>query len=154
MFTSYDSFHGVEPVCYERGHQEKVLAVIASEFEKLFAGFVDTEAGQLMSEEDFIQLQTKYKVVTDKKKAVKNRRENFKNIIQKSIDEFEKNRQSYIDLFDPENLEEDGEDPPSFKSKTLKNDCPIIRITLNTDREELKQYKKDFKYYHLRMNQQ
>lgn len=144
MYTRKENVNGVEAVCYERDHQEKVLAVIAAEFEKVFPGFVETEAGQLISEDDFMQLQRAFRVTVDKKKAVKNRRDNFLSIIKKSIDGFEKNRQKYYDLMDPEMLEEYAEDYNDFKATTLKLECPIIHATLFTDRDELKQYKMDF----------
>ncbi len=145
MYTRKENVNGVEAVCYERDHQEKVLAVISAEFEKLFPGFVETEAGQLISEDDFMQLQRAFKVTIDKKKAVKNRCENFKSIIKKSIDGFEKNRQKYYDLLDPEMLDAYSADYNDFKATTLKIDCPIIHATLFTDRDELKQYKIDFR---------
>ena len=144
MHTSQPN--AVESKCYEREHQDRVLVVISSEFEKLFPGFVETEAGNLISSADFSQLQNALgiKVTIDKKKAEKNKRESFINIIKISIDEFEKNRQKYIDLMDPDLLEEEGEDLMAFKAKTLKNECPIIHNTLFTERDELKQYKIDF----------
>lgn len=143
MYTS--QLNAVEPICYEREHQDKVLTVLAAEFEKAFPGFVESEAGQLISEEVFLQLQSMFKIVPDRRKDNKNKRDNFIAIIQKGIEGFEKNKQKYLDLFDPELLKEEREDLQSFKSKTLKNECPIIHATLFTDRDELKQYKKDFK---------
>ncbi len=145
MYTRKENVNGVESVCYENEHQDKVLAVIAREFEKVFPGFIESEAGQFLSEDAFIQLQQAFKVTVDKKKAVKNRRENFISIIRKSIDAFEKNRQKYYDLMDPEMLEEYAEDYNDFKATTLKLECPIIHATLFTDRDELKQYKMDFR---------
>lgn len=145
MYTRKENVNGVEAVCYEHDHQEKVLDVISKEFEKAFTGFIESEAGRLISEDDFMRLQRAFKVTVDKKKAVKNRRENFISIIGKSIDGFEKNRQKYYDLMDPEMLEEYAEDYNDFKATTLKLECPIIHATLFTDRDELKQYKMDFK---------
>lgn len=145
MYTRQENVNGVEAVCYEHDHQEKVLTVITREFEKVFPGFVESEAGQLISEDDFMRLQQAFKITVDKKKAVKNRRENFIAIIKKSIDGFEKNRQKYFDLMDPDMLEEYAEDYNDFKATTLKLECPIIHATLFTDRDELKQYKMDFK---------
>ncbi len=144
MHTSQPN--AVEAICYEQEHQDKVLAVISNEFEKAFPGFVETEAGQLLSSSAFSQLQNSLgiKVTIDEKKAKKNRKENFINIIKKNIDAFEKNRQKYIDLMDPDILEEESEDLMAFKAKTLKNECPIIHNTLFTERDELKQYKIDF----------
>ena len=145
MYTRKENVNGVEAVCYEHEHQDKVLAAIAREFEKVFPGFVESEAGQLLSEDDILRLQKAFRVSSDKKKKEKNRRENFISIIRKSIDGFEKNRQKYFDLMDPEMLEEYAEDYNDFKATTLKLECPIIHATLFTNRDELKQYKMDFK---------
>ncbi|QTE74267.1 hypothetical protein JS518_15465 [Clostridiales bacterium FE2010] len=144
MYTSSKNVNGVEAICYEKEHQNEVLAVLATEFEKAFPGFVESEAGQLISEEQFLELQKVFKIVPNARKEEKNRCENFKSIIEKKIEEFEKNRQKYVDLMDPDLLEEEGEDLQAFKSKTLRNECPIIHATLYTQRDELKQYKKDF----------
>ena len=120
------------------------LAFAGVSFAEIISGpgvaVVETEAGNLISSADFSQLQSSLgiKVTIDKKKAEKNKRENFINIIKKSIDEFEKNRQKYIDLMDPDLLEEEGEDLMAFKAKTLKNECPIIHNTLFTERDEFK----------------
>lgn len=143
MFTRADDVNGVEAICYDQKHQKKVLEVITSEFEKVFPKFIETEAGQLISENEFLQLQGMFKVFVDKKRIVKDRKANFTAVILKSIEEFKKDRQKYIDLLDPELLEED-DDYPSFKNKTLKNECPIIHSTLFSQIEELKEYKIKF----------
>ena len=145
MYTHAENVNGVEAVCYEHGHQEMILSAISKEFEKVFPSFIDSEAGQLISEDDFTRLQRAFKVIVDKKKVVKNRRENFISIIKKSIDEFENNRKKYYTLMDLEMLEEFAEDYNDFKATTLKVECPIIHATLFTNRPELKQYKMNFK---------
>lgn len=145
MYTHKENVNGVESICYEQDHQGKVLKAISGEFEKVFPGFIESEAGQLISQDDFIRLQHNFKVTVDKKKAAKNQRENYISVIRKSIDEFEKNRKKYCTLLDPEMLEEYAEDYNDFKATTLKLECPIIHATLFTDRDELKQYKMDFK---------
>ena len=134
----------VEPMCYDADHIEEVTAVISEEFESYFVRFIDTEAGSVITCGDFDALQKVFRTTGEMQKSKLNRSANFRAIISAAIDDFEKDKQKYIDLFDGEMLEEYEEDPSSFKSTALKKDCPIIRKTLNSNAKELKKYQVDF----------
>jgi len=63
--------------------------------------------------------------------------------LQDPRDEWDKDRKKYLKLLDAEFLEEFEEDPNAFKS-TLKKDCPIIQRCLNSNVDEMKDYKIKF----------
>ncbi len=71
--------------------------------------------------------------------------ENYKTIIREAVDDFEKDRKDYIVIFNQNKLEDLDEDADGFKSKTLRNECPIIRKTLaNRKAKELDKYRVNF----------
>ena len=83
-------------------------------------------------------------ICSDEKRQKKDWSQNYKRIIREAIDDFEKDRNAYIELFDEEALEEAEYDPSSFKSKTLKYECPIIKNTLFSNAKELGKYKRQY----------
>jgi len=98
----------------------------------------------LLSEADYNKLKKKFNVNTDKNLCNRDK-ENFKSIIAEAYENFEKDRQKYIDIFDKETLDEWGDDPASFKSKVLKQECPIIHSTIYNKRaKELDKYRYEF----------
>lgn len=144
MYTKMDNT-GVEDICYEDQHVEKVMQVIKLNFEDYFKRFIETGAGKKVSMEDFEKLQKKFGVDPVKAKNNKAEAENYKFIISESIDEFEKDRDAYIKIFDQELLDDYDEDADVFKSKVLRNECPIIRKTLaNKKAKELDKYRGAF----------
>ena len=106
----------VEDICSNAAHIAEVLSEIQKNFPAYFNNFVKNKPAQ-----------------------------NFAKAINNAVNEFEKDRDTYKAIFDLEALEEYEDDPNNFKSNILKNKCPVIRKTLQSDREELKKYKKDFK---------
>ena len=71
--------------------------------------------------------------------------ENYKTIIREAYDSFSKDQDDYLDIMDVELLEDMDEDADYFKSKVLKNECPIIRKTLANKRaKELDKYRAAF----------
>lgn len=105
----------VEKICYEMSHVAEVLRVLEKNFTGYFENFVDS-----------------------------NPTKNFGRLINEAIEKFNSNRDAYKEIFDEEFLEEYEDDPNAFKSNVLKNKCPVIRKTLQSKRDELKQYKKSF----------
>ena len=144
MYTS-NEFRDVEDICYEEEHVQKVINSIRSNFDKYFTGYINSHAGKGVSPESFAELQKKFRVSIDQKKLEKTRADNYATILREAVIEFEKDREAYQDILREELLDDYDEDATTFKSKVLKNDCPIIRKTLNSDAEELKKYKKDFR---------
>ncbi len=144
MFTKMDN-SGVEDICYEDSHVEKVLVEIKGHFDEYFEKFIETGAGNKVSMADFEKLQKKFGVDPAKvnnKKAVTG---NYITIIKEAIDDFEKDRESYEKIFDEELLDDYDEDADVFKSKVLRNECPIIRKTLaNKKAKELDKYRAAF----------
>lgn len=135
----------IEDICYDMKHVKEVVLEIKSNFEKYFNEFLLTEAGVGVSKEDFEKLKKNFGIQSDEKQNKKNKGISFKNIIAESINDFEKDRKKYQDIFDEELLEEYQDDPAFFKSKILKNECPIIHSTLfNKKAKELDKYRRAF----------
>lgn len=136
----------IEDICYESTHIQKVLEEIAKNFEMYFSEFIDSTGGKGISYAKFATLQKKMgleaRITQNSRKSAKI--EKYQKIVASAIDEFEGDRQSYIDLLDEENLEEDGNDVAAFKAKTLRHDCPVIRLALFSQAKELEKYKKAF----------
>lgn len=135
----------VEDICYELEHVEIVKKSIQENFDKYFDGFIETCAGEALDNKSFHDLQKKFGILISPNAAT-DLSQNYKMIIRDSIEEFEKDRQDYLEIFDEELLEETLEDDAlSFKSKTLRNECPIIRKTLNNrSAKELDKYRASF----------
>lgn len=148
MYTDFD-YRDVEPVCYENSHVSKVVETIKRNFDGYFQRFLETEAGSCIILEDFDKLREKFgsgKLEGSKKN---DKTKKIKSIIIESIDEFEKDRTAYEEIFDLELLEEyrDDDDAETFKSKTLRNECPIIRKTLvNKKAKKLGKYRAAFSH--------
>lgn len=144
MFTRTE-YRSVEPKCYENDHISKVVSKIQDNFPAYFERFLETEAGVGITSKDFAKLQEHFGVKLSKDAGKKNISEKYKRIIVDSYDEFEKDRQAYLDIFDMESLEEYEEDSYTFKSDVLKTKCPIIRKTLNSkNAKELDKYRFEF----------
>jgi hypothetical protein len=125
-----------------------VLAEIKQQFKHYFDLYLETEAGSKVSGKEIGQLAKKLGCSqTPKNRKMINKGQLFKGIIKEAIDDFEKDRPSYVEkIMDEEMLEEHEEDPPNFKNRTLKVECPIIRMTLQNRRaRELDKYRAAFK---------
>ena len=134
-----------EEICYEDSHIDKVMAEIKKNFDPYFIDFLETSAGTTISSEQFKALQQKFGTTGSSLKSTTNYTEAFKNIFAKSIEAYEKDREKYIKLLEPSNLEEYQYDPAQFKNQALKNECPIIHGTImNRKAKELDGYRKDF----------
>ena len=137
----------IEDVCYEAGHIQKVLSEIRTNFDAYFSEFVDSTAGTSVSTADFERLQQSLGLVG---KVTRSKRKNdltdkYRTIVVNAIDDFERDRQKYLDILDEEGLEEEGDNVAAFKSKTLRIDCPVIHSTLyNKQAKELDKYRRDF----------
>lgn len=144
MYTRMDN-SGVEDVCYEQEHVETVLAAIKKNFDEHFIRFLDSTGGAGISLKDIQGLQKKLGIDVQKRKKNQDLTENYKTIIREAIDDFEKDREDYQKIFRQGWLEDLDEDADVFKSKTLRNECPIIRKTLaNRRAKELDKYRASF----------
>lgn len=133
----------VEDICYDEEHIAKVLASIKENFDVYFQHFIETTGADGLSAE---KLRKKFGVSSKKEKNSLKLTENYKTIIRKAIDSFEEDRDDYVKILDIERLEDYEDDATAFKSKVLKNECPIIRKTLNNSQaKELDKYRAAFK---------
>ncbi|MSU09964.1 hypothetical protein FYJ84_13410 [Veillonellaceae bacterium WCA-693-APC-5D-A] len=139
------NYESVEQVCYDERHIQQVLESITNMFDGYFERYLLRKAGKGLSEEDISSLQSKFCIKPVNKKINKNLSDNYREIICDAIEDFEKDRDDYINIFDMELIEDYEEDLSSFKSKVLKCDCPIIRKALQAKRaKELDKYRAEF----------
>ena len=144
MYT-YQDIRDVESVCYEQKHTNKVLEQINKTFPGYFEEYLANEGSVEIAEKDIKRIVSIFgSEVEIGKKKNNDKTQSFKNIIIRRLNDFEKDRQKYRDILDEEVLEEYKDDPRSFKSKTLRRECPIINKTLNTHAKALEKYKQDF----------
>ena len=144
MYKNSD-YWDAEDICFEYEHIEKVLEVIKANFDDYFERFILSNAGNTLTEEDFKKLQQKFGIGAVKNNTTKNKAQNYKSIIIDAIEAFEKDREDYKKIFDIDLLEELEDDADVFKSKILKNECPVIRKTLaNRRAKELDKYRASF----------
>lgn len=143
MYAHQDGY--VETCCYDFDHTWAVLDSIENNFEKYFDKFIETNGGLLLSDSEFETLKERFKVSTDHKSNDRSTN-NFKLLIAEAYEDYEKDRQKYLDILDEETLEEWKDDPASFKSKVLKQECPIIHSTFYNKRaKELDKYRYEFR---------
>ena len=144
MYTGMNN-RGVEDNCFEDAHVQEVLDSIKSNFDGYFTSYVNSKAGKGITPESFAELQKKFRVSVDQKKIRKNRSSGFSEILLEAIDDFERDRESYKKIFQEEVLDDYDDDATTFKSKVLKNECPIIRKTVYSDAKELAKYRESFR---------
>jgi len=144
MYT-HEKVRSVEEKCYDQNHVDKVMEVIKKVFPIYFNNFLECEAGDSITINDVQRIEKYFGVDGTSKKKSTNLTKNLKNIIIKANHDFEKDREAYIELFDYEALAEYEDDIHTFKSKALKNECPIIRHTIQNKRAKvLDKYRADF----------
>lgn len=138
--------NSIEEICYERDHIDRVLSEIKINFPDYFRQYLDTDAGNVVDDENLQKLAEHFGNSVKKRKKNVNKREVFTRLLSESIKSFEKDRDAYFEILDNESLEEHGDDPPYFKNTILRNKCPIIRATLQNKRAtELDKYREAFK---------
>jgi hypothetical protein len=143
MYARHED-RNVESVCYKREHIGKVIDVIIKTFPKYFNEFIAQEGKIGVTEKDIKRIAEALGVEGKSKTKSKNIKQSFKNIILRGVNEYERDRPKYLAILDGETLEEYKDDPPSFKSRAMRNECPIINSTLNTRAKALEKYKKDY----------
>lgn len=137
--------NGVEETCYVQEHVERVLAAVKKNFGQYFDRFLDSCGGNGITIEDVQGIQKKLGIEVQKKKRIVDLTENYKTILREAVEDFEKDREDYKKIFRQNWLEDLDEDADGFKSKTLRNECPIIRKTLANKRaKELDKYRVSF----------
>lgn len=140
----------IEDICYENEHITKVTEEIKNKFDYYFEKYLETEAGNKKTAEEFMKIAEKLgsaeKFKISKVNNSTNKKKAFMAVIKDAIKGYEKDRESYLEIMDEESLEEHKDDPPNFKNTVLKNTCPIIRLTLqNKKAKELDKYRYEFR---------
>lgn len=137
----------LEDICYMPKHIELVRKEIQKNFGNYFSDFLETQAGKAITAAKAAEIAKAIGATTRMRTpAGSKQKEAFLNIIQYAIDDFEKDREKYEEFMDLDALEEYADDPSNFKNTVLKNQCPIIRTTLQNKRaKELDKYRMDFR---------
>lgn len=140
----------LEDVCYEYDHIDTVWSKMETMLPKYFSEYVATENGAIVEEDKFEELKNKFNVnpsLSSSKKSMNNG-VSLQRISQEAIDKFENgkddDRQAYINILDPDYLEECRSDYNDFKKSDLRNKIPIIKKTLWSKKKELEKYKMEF----------
>ena len=142
---AFQNERNVEKICYEQNHVDKVLEIIKMTFPKYFADFLAFEGKAGLTELDIQQIADSLGIENKVQIKDKSESQSYNNIIIQGLADFEKDRQKYLDIFDEEALEEHQDDPSAFKSKTLRDECPIIKSTIYNKRAKvLDKYRRDF----------
>lgn len=135
----------IEDVCFEPDHVKKVLVEIRKHLPDYFNRYIETEAGKSISHEAVAKIANGLKATAVPTSKRVNKTIVLKRILAEAIKEFEDDRKDYQDILDLEALEEYGSDPSSFKNTIMRNQCPIIRRTLqNKSAKKLDRYRQNF----------
>lgn len=138
----------LEAICYEPDHISAVIAEIQSNFQQYFYKYLDTVGGTIISEKQFHHIAESLGCTVtgeqEKKPSLL-----YKVIIHSATNFFQTDtrdkRDRYIEIMNADRLEEYEDDPNLFKNTALRNDCPVIRMTLqNRQAKELDKYRMEF----------
>jgi hypothetical protein len=145
MYAFSKDERSVEKVCYEQVHICKVLDVIKNAFSEYFVNFLAYDGVSGPTECEIQKIAVSLGIENKTRKKNNNITQSFKNILEQGKADFERDRKKYLDIFDEETLEEYQDDPAAFKSRTLRNECPIINATINNrQKKALDKYRHDF----------
>ncbi|MDO4179145.1 MAG: hypothetical protein Q4D21_08135 [Phascolarctobacterium sp.] len=142
MYTNNNPYN-VEDRCYDPEHIESVLEVISKNFKTYFSRYIETDGG-VIKELNIKSLEDKFGISSVKKKNPKDIGLTYKSIINDAIEKYESDRAKYLKILDPDYLDEFYDSPQVFKSKILRNECPIIRATINMGSKALDKYRANF----------
>lgn len=135
----------IEEICYEQDHIDKVWNEMKQIIPEYFQRYIDTENGHTIQDSEAEKLAAKFGSTSKPKSKAKDTKKILERILKEAIDDFNKERQPYLDILDMESLEEYKHDVNSFKNTVLKNQIPIIRKTLqNKQAKELDKYRAEF----------
>ena len=135
----------IEEICYEQEHIEKVWEEMKQIIPEYFIRYIDTENGHAIQESEVEILASKFGSTSKPKNKPKDTKKILDRLLKEAIDDFNKERQPYLEILDLESLEEYKYDVNSFKNTILKNQIPIIRKTLqNKQAKELDKFRAAF----------
>lgn len=139
--------NAIEDICYENDHIVNIEKELEEGFSKYYKKFIESENGNSINQEKFNELSSKFNIKSsnNKKKHEEVNLKIQKRIINEEIEKYEKDRDKYLEFLELEYLEEYEDDASDFKNVVLKNECPIIRHTIqNKKAKELDKYRYDF----------
>ncbi|MHB1106149.1 MAG: hypothetical protein ACYCZ2_07290 [Lutibacter sp.] len=132
----------IEEICYEQEHIDKVWEEMKQIIPEYFQRYIDTEGGHSIQDSEVKKLAEKFGSTSKPKSKSKDTKIILERLLKETIADYEKERQSYLDILDLDSLEEYGKDKGSFKNTILKNQIPIIRKTLqNKQAKELDKFR-------------
>lgn len=135
----------IEEICYEQDHIDKVWEEMKQIIPEYFQRYIDTEGGHSIQDSEAEKLAEKFGSTSKPKSKSKDTKKILERLFKEAIDDFNKERQPYLDILDLESLEEYKHDVNSFKNTVLKNQIPIIRKTLqNKQAKELDKFRAAF----------
>ena len=135
----------IEEICYEQEHIDKVWEEIKQSILVYFQQYIDTEGGHSIDENEVEKLAEKFGSSSKPKSKSKDSKKILERLLKEAINDFEKERNAYLDILNLEALEEYKHDVNSFKNTVLKNQIPIIRKTLqNKQAKELDKFRVAF----------
>jgi hypothetical protein len=131
------------PAIREKAHMAAAWEVLQASFPRYFESFVAPKAA---SGDDLLEkLKSNERFRVKASKAPKVPPPPDFSLFEEAVENYEAEAQHYRAFFDSEVLEEFREDDPdSFKTELSKK-CPVIRYTLNSRLEDLKEWK--YKYH-------
>jgi len=136
----------IEDACYEMEHINEVLDEIRNNIPEYFQRFLNTEGGHAVAEDDVSRLAKTFGAGGSPKPKTKNYKKVIENMQKQAIEDFERDRKKYLEIFNEKSLKQYAFDVGSFKNTVLRNEVPIIRKTLqNKSAKELDKYRQAFK---------
>ena len=90
--------NSIEEICYERDHIDRVLSEIKANFSDYFHDYLDTDAGNIVDDENIQKLAEHFGSSVKKKKKNLNKKDVFTRLITESIKSFEKDRAAYKNI--------------------------------------------------------
>ena len=120
----------VEKCCFEQSHIALVQKKLEDQINKFFKDYCYGGLDALLAKLDSVECEPKDIAAY---------------VAERVEDNYLTDSKTYNDLFTKEKMEELYFDPSTFKKITLKNQCPIIRQTLNSKQKGLEKFKRKFK---------
>ena len=135
----------IEEICYEQDHIDKVWEEMKQIIPEYFQQYIETEGGHSIQDSEAEKLAEKFGSTSKPKSKSKDTKKILERLFKEAIDDFNKERQPYLEILDLESLAEYKHDVNSFKNTVLKNQIPIIRKTLqNKQAKELDKFRAAF----------
>lgn len=135
----------IEEICYDQAHIEQVWDEIRKNIPNYLQKYINTEGGHSIEESEIEKLAAKFGSTSKPRSKKKDIKKVLEKLRKEAINDYEKEREYYLNILDLESLAEYKQDVNSFKNTVLKNQIPIIRRTLqNRQAKELDKFRAAF----------